>query len=37
MVIDIYAAMADGVWLYEPKRHALIAHLRADILGTAPL
>ena len=46
MVIDIYAAMADGVWLYEPKRHALIAHLRADIraqtgmqdfVGTAPL
>ena len=23
MVIDIYAAMADGVWLYEPKAHAL--------------
>jgi len=46
MVIDVYAALADGVWLYEPKRHALIPHLRADIraqtgtqdfVGTAPL
>jgi nitroreductase len=46
MVIDIYAAMADGVWLYEPKRHALLPHLRTDIraqtglqdfVGTAPL
>ena len=46
MVIDVYAAMADGVWLYEPKRHALISHLRTDIraqtgtqdfVGTAPL
>jgi nitroreductase len=31
MVIDIYTAMADGVWLYEPKRHVLLPHLRADI------
>ena len=31
MVIDVYAAMANGVWLYEPKRHVLLAHLRADI------
>lgn len=31
MVIDVYAAMADGVWLYEPKRHVMLAHLRADI------
>ena len=31
MVIDVYAAMADGVWLYDPKRHALLPHLRADI------
>ena len=46
MVIDIYAAMADGVWLYEPKQHALSRYLRADIraqtglqdfVGTAPL
>jgi hypothetical protein len=31
MVIDVYAAMADGVWLYDPKRHALLPHLRSDI------
>lgn len=46
MVIDVYAAMADGVWLYEPKRHALIRHLSSDIraqtgtqdfVGHAPL
>ena len=46
MVIDVYAAMADGVWFYDPKRHALNPHLRADIraqtgtqdfVGTAPL
>jgi nitroreductase len=46
MVIDIYAAMADGVWLYEPKGHVLLRHSRSDIraqtglqdfVGTAPL
>ena len=46
MVIDVYAAMADGVWLYEPKRHALLPHSRADLraqtglqdfVGGAPL
>jgi nitroreductase len=31
MVIDIYVAMADGVWLYDPKGHALTQHLPADI------
>jgi len=31
MVIDVYAAMADGVWLYEPKSHALLSHLPDDI------
>ena len=31
MVIDVYAAMANGVWLYEPKRHALLPHLGTDI------
>lgn len=31
MVIDVYAAMADGVWLYDPKRHTLLPHLGADI------
>jgi nitroreductase len=46
MVIDVYAAMANGVWFYEPKRHALLAQSRDDIrvqtgqqdfVGTAPL
>jgi nitroreductase len=46
MVIDVYVAMADGVWVYEPKPHALVLHSRADIraatgrqdfAGTAPL
>lgn len=46
MVIDAYVAMADGVWLYEPKRHVLLPHLPADIraqtgqqdfVGGAPL
>ena len=31
MVIDIYAAMADGVWLYEPKAHKLLPYMRDDI------
>ena len=31
MVIDVYAAMADGVWLYEPKQHSLLLQRRADI------
>ena len=31
MVIDVYAAMADGVWLYDPKRHALLPHLGTDV------
>jgi nitroreductase len=46
MVIDIYAAMADGVWMYEPKAHKLLAHLGDDLraktgtqgfVATAPL
>lgn len=46
MVIDVYAAMADGVWLYDPKQHALHPYLEADIraqtglqdfVATAPL
>jgi nitroreductase len=46
MVIDMYAAMADGVWLYDPKRHALVRHSPGDIraqtglqdfVATAPL
>ena len=30
ILIDVYAAMADGVWLYEPKRHVLLQHLPID-------
>ena len=46
MVMDIYVSMADGVWLYDPKAHALLPHLKDDIraqtgvqdfVGTAPL
>jgi nitroreductase len=46
MVIDIYLAMADGVWLFEPKTHALLLHAKSDIraetglqdfVATAPL
>lgn len=46
MVMDIYAAMADGVWLYAPQAHALVPHMKADIraatglqdfVSTAPL
>ncbi|HXZ60789.1 MAG TPA: nitroreductase family protein [Steroidobacteraceae bacterium] len=31
MVIDVYLAMADGVWIYEPQAHALQPHLPDDI------
>jgi hypothetical protein len=31
MVIDVYTAMADGLWLYEPKEHALRKRLDADL------
>ena len=46
MVIDVYAAMADGVWFYDPGPHALRRHLPADLraltgtqdfVATAPL
>jgi len=46
MVIDIYLAMEDGVWLYEPTTNALRQHVPDDIraatglqdfVGTAPL
>ena len=30
-VIDIYLAMPDGVWIYEPSTHSLRAHLATDI------
>jgi nitroreductase len=31
MVIDIFVAMADGVWIYEPGSHSLQPHLPDDI------
>lgn len=31
MVIDVYVAMADGVWIYEAKTHALRPCLQQDI------
>jgi nitroreductase len=46
MVIDIYVAMADGVWIYEPKAHRLLPYSKDDIraqtglqdfVATAPL
>jgi len=46
MVIDIYLAMADGVWVYEPKTHSLLPHSTEDLrkqtglqdfVATAPL
>jgi nitroreductase len=46
MVMDLFAAMADGVWRYDPVSHALLEHMPDDIrsatgqqdfVGTAPL
>jgi nitroreductase len=46
MVIDVYAALADGVWFYDPKLHRLEQRLPNDIraqtgtqdfVGSAPL
>jgi len=46
MVIDVLVVLRDGVWLYEPKAHALIPHLPGDFraqtglqdfVGVAPL
>jgi nitroreductase len=31
MVIDIYASTAEGVWVYEPKAHALEPYMPGDI------
>jgi hypothetical protein len=45
-IIDIYVAMADGVWLYAPKEHALQPVVSKDLrvqtgmqdfVGTAPV
>ncbi len=46
MVIDVYLALADGVWVYDPAHHRLAPHLRTDLraltgtqdfVATAPL
>jgi len=46
LVIDLYVAMADGVWLYEPLRHRLTRRQDTDLrsatglqefVATAPL
>jgi len=37
MVIDVYAVMADGAWLYDPKQHALARQSRDDIRGVTGL
>jgi nitroreductase len=31
MVIDVYVAMANGVWLYDPKAHVLRPYMPGDI------
>ena len=31
MIMDIYVAMADGTWLYDPAIHRLLPHLPADL------
>lgn len=46
MVLDVYLAMAEGVWLYEPKTHKLLPYMKEDLraqtglqdfVATAPL
>jgi nitroreductase len=37
MVIDVYVATANGVWLYDPRQHALLPHLAADIRAATGL
>ncbi len=31
MVLDVYVAMADGVWIYDASANALAPHMQADI------
>ena|SRR5579862_8864491 len=33
MDIDLYLAMANGVWIYDPKAHRLLQHLTDDVRG----
>jgi nitroreductase len=46
LVMDIYLAMADGVWIYAPERHELLPYMPVDLraqtglqdfVGGAPL
>lgn len=37
MVIDIYVAMADGVWIYAPGQHELLPCLATDIRAATGL
>ena len=31
MVMDVYLALADGVWLYEPAAHRLLPYMKEDL------
>ncbi len=31
IMIDVYVATADGVWLYEPTAHVLLPHMKDDV------
>lgn len=33
MDVDLYLAMANGVWIYDPKAHRLLPHLQDDVRG----
>lgn len=33
MDIDLYLAMANGVWIYDPKAHRLTRHIEDDVRG----
>lgn len=37
MVMDIYIALADGVWLYEPQAHKLLLHMQGDLRAATGL
>ncbi len=37
MDIDLYLAMANGVWIYDPKAHRLLQHIQDDIRGETTL
>lgn len=37
MDIDLYLAMANGVWIYEPKAHRLSRHMPDDLRGETTL